>query len=100
MYSGTREKELLHQLWAIYELLIVRAFVWRNCFSLAHSLRFIPLFPQSILHFPPIVMQIFVKTLTGKTVTLDTESSDTVTLDTESSDTVLRVKTKIQDKER
>merc|ERR1711977_137628 len=36
-----------------------------------------------------IKMQIFVKTLTGKTITLDVESSDTVT----------NVKTKIQDKE-
>lgn len=34
-------------------------------------------------------MQIFVKTLTGKTITLDVESSDTVEA----------VKTKIQDKE-
>lgn len=34
-------------------------------------------------------MQIFVKTLTGKTITLDTESSDTIEA----------VKAKIQDKE-
>ena len=34
-------------------------------------------------------MQIFVKTLTGKTITLDTESSDTIE----------QVKAKIQDKE-
>ena len=34
-------------------------------------------------------MQIFVKTLTGKTITLDVESSDTIE----------NVKTKIQDKE-
>ncbi|KAL3694421.1 hypothetical protein R1sor_008072 [Riccia sorocarpa] len=57
-------------------------------------------------------MQIFVKTLTGKTITLEVESSDTVdnifvktltgktiTLEVESSDTVDNVKTKIQDKE-
>jgi hypothetical protein len=37
-----------------------------------------------------IAMQIFVKTLTGKTVTLETESSDTVD----------DVKAKIQDRER
>ena len=37
-----------------------------------------------------IAMQIFVKTLTGKTVTLETESSDTIH----------DVKTKIQDRER
>jgi len=34
-------------------------------------------------------MQIFIKTLTGKTITIDVESSDTIT----------DVKTKIQDKE-
>ncbi|KAL3697838.1 hypothetical protein R1sor_011914 [Riccia sorocarpa] len=57
-------------------------------------------------------MQIFVKTLTGKTITLEVESSDTVdnifvktltgktiTLEVESSDTIDNVKTKIQDKE-
>jgi hypothetical protein len=37
-----------------------------------------------------IAMQIFVKTLTGKTVALETESSETI----------LHVKAKIQDKER
>ena len=36
------------------------------------------------------VMQIFVKTLTGKTITVETESSDTI----------YDVKSKIQDKER
>lgn len=36
-----------------------------------------------------IKMQIFVKTLTGKTITLDVESSDTIEA----------LKTKIQDKE-
>lgn len=35
------------------------------------------------------IMQIFVKTLTGKTITLDVEPSDTIE----------NVKTKIQDKE-
>ncbi|CAG8700853.1 12055_t:CDS:2, partial [Dentiscutata heterogama] len=48
-------------------------------------------------------MQIFVKTLTGKTITLEVESSDTIdqtiTLEVESSDTIDQVKQKIQDKE-
>ena len=38
----------------------------------------------------PSSMQIFVKTLTGKTITVETESSDTI----------YDVKSKIQDKER
>ncbi len=41
------------------------------------------------LFLPPRKMQIFVKTLTGKTITLDVEPSDTIE----------NVKTKIQDKE-
>ncbi|ODQ59298.1 hypothetical protein WICANDRAFT_63794 [Wickerhamomyces anomalus NRRL Y-366-8] len=43
-------------------------------------------------------MQIFVKTLTGKTITLEVESSDTID-NVESSDTIDNVKSKIQDKE-
>ena len=44
---------------------------------------------HSQLHFSSIHMQIFVKTLTGKTITLEVESGDTIE----------QVKAKIQDKE-
>uniref|UniRef100_A0A8I6A4W7 Polyubiquitin-C n=1 Tax=Rattus norvegicus TaxID=10116 RepID=A0A8I6A4W7_RAT len=43
-------------------------------------------------------MQIFVKTLTGKTITLEVEPSDTIE-NVEPSDTIENVKAKIQDKE-
>jgi len=49
--------------------------------------------PQFLLHYQStswkMTMQIFVKTLTGKTITLDVDSADTIEA----------VKAKIQDKE-
>lgn len=45
--------------------------------------------PHSFSSLPSQKMQIFVKTLTGKTITLDVEPSDSID----------NVKTKIQDKE-
>ena len=43
-------------------------------------------------------MQIFVKTVTGKTITLD-DTGKTITLDVEASNTIQNLKAKIQDKE-
>ena len=43
-------------------------------------------------------MEIFIKTLTGKTITLEIESK-TITLEVETSDTIKDVEAKIQDKE-
>jgi hypothetical protein len=51
---------------------------------------FCPLCNSVPSHSVTITMQIFVKTLTGKTVALEMESSDTV----------LCIKAKIQDRER
>merc|ERR1719482_1840068 len=45
--------------------------------------------PEFTLSFPTMAMQIFVKTLTGKTITLEVEGTDTIEA----------VKAKIQDKE-
>lgn len=58
--------------------------------SWATGPNFLVLWSAFILFFvDPAAMQIFVKTLTGKTITLEVESSDTIE----------NVKQKIQDKE-
>jgi ubiquitin C len=60
-------------------------------FHTIHSLHTFPFIPFIPSHLPITnsCLQIFVKTLTGKTITLEVESSDTIE----------SVKTKIQDKE-
>ena len=52
----------------------------------------------SVLSLLYSIMEIFIKTLTGKTLTLEIEGK-TITLEVETSDTIKDVEAKIQDKE-
>ena len=77
--SYVRQQKHAKQFTCLLDLLQSYTSVQRSCFS------------SNRLYSPPenSNMQIFVKTLTGKTITLDVEPSDTID----------NVKTKIQDKE-